>query len=224
MVIIFLVPTTADRQLGIFIFSGFVTSHSSSLPSSLSLNHNDIKQNTMMMAMLLPPPIQTTLLLLILLLTGYAPAESIAFNLYRYTVRCHCPSSSRQHRILSSPTKQQHIIRHNMPVASAISAEANHITNEQKDAPSNLQSSSSSSSEKLCYYKRIDGSWKPRKELKDLKIGERLFATRLPDRSVLCGVTSVLFTHNYLIGCIIIGFALILGISWRGRQVRKVCG
>ncbi len=179
---------------------GFVTSHRrlSPLPTLQAKRHQTYHTMMMMMAMLLPP-IQTKLLLLILLLTGYTPAESFAFNLHRCTVRCHCPSSSRQHRILSSPTKQQHLIRH-MPVASAITAEAKHVTNEQKDAPSNLQSSSSS--EKLCYYKRIDGSWKPRKELKDLKIGERLFATRLPDRSVLCGVASVLFTHNYLIGCI----------------------
>jgi hypothetical protein len=33
-----------------------------------------------------------------------------------------------------------------------------------------------------CYYRRIDGSWKPRKELNKLFIGERLFATRLPER------------------------------------------
>ena len=33
-----------------------------------------------------------------------------------------------------------------------------------------------------CYYKRSDGSWKPRKELNDLFIGERLYATRLPER------------------------------------------
>ncbi len=139
-----------------------------------------------MMAMLLPPPIQTTLLLLVLLLTGYKPADSFALNLYRCTVRCHCPSSSR-HTLLS-PTKQRHIIRH-VPVKSAITAEANNIITEQQDTKINSLSSpppsSSSSSDKLCYYKRIDGSWKPRKELKNLKIGERLFATRLPDRSGL---------------------------------------
>ncbi len=33
-----------------------------------------------------------------------------------------------------------------------------------------------------CYYRRIDGSWKPRKELNKLFIGERLFATRFPER------------------------------------------
>jgi hypothetical protein len=36
-----------------------------------------------------------------------------------------------------------------------------------------------------CYYKRMDGSWKPRKELNTLLIGERLFAARLPERYVL---------------------------------------
>ena len=34
------------------------------------------------------------------------------------------------------------------------------------------------------YYKRSDGSWKPRKDLNDLFIGERLYATRLPERYV----------------------------------------
>jgi len=33
-----------------------------------------------------------------------------------------------------------------------------------------------------CYYKRIDGSWKPRKELNSLFIRERLYATRLIER------------------------------------------
>ena len=33
-----------------------------------------------------------------------------------------------------------------------------------------------------CYYKRIDGSWKSRKELNNLFIGERLYATRLIER------------------------------------------
>ena len=33
-----------------------------------------------------------------------------------------------------------------------------------------------------CYYKRIDGSWKSRKELNSLFIGERLYATRLIER------------------------------------------
>ena len=35
-----------------------------------------------------------------------------------------------------------------------------------------------------CYYKRIDGSWKPRKELNRLFVGERLFAIRLLERCV----------------------------------------
>lgn len=36
-----------------------------------------------------------------------------------------------------------------------------------------------------CYYRRMDGSWKPRKELNTLLIGERLFAARLPERYVI---------------------------------------
>lgn len=35
-----------------------------------------------------------------------------------------------------------------------------------------------------CYYKRADGPWKPRKELSKLKVGQRLFATRLTSRLV----------------------------------------
>jgi hypothetical protein len=42
---------------------------------------------------------------------------------------------------------------------------------------------------KPCYYKRIDGSWRPRKQLKDLFIGERLFATRLAECDLIDGVT-----------------------------------
>ena len=40
-----------------------------------------------------------------------------------------------------------------------------------------------------CYYKRLDGSWKPRKELSELFVGERLFATRQPEFDLLHGVT-----------------------------------
>ena len=40
------------------------------------------------------------------------------------------------------------------------------------------------SSSGSCYYKRIDGSWKPRKELNRLFVGERLFAIRLLERCV----------------------------------------
>ena len=41
-----------------------------------------------------------------------------------------------------------------------------------------------------CYYKRIDGPWKPRKELSSLAIGQRLFATKLlPKTDLLDGKT-----------------------------------
>ena len=43
----------------------------------------------------------------------------------------------------------------------------------------------SPSSSGSCYYKRIDGSWKPRKELNRLVVGERLFAIRLLERCVV---------------------------------------
>ncbi|KAL7530804.1 hypothetical protein ACHAWF_003517 [Thalassiosira exigua] len=40
-----------------------------------------------------------------------------------------------------------------------------------------------------CYYRRIDGSWKPRKDINSLFIGERLFATRLPESDIVNGKT-----------------------------------
>ncbi|KAL7465023.1 hypothetical protein ACHAXS_005351 [Conticribra weissflogii] len=43
------------------------------------------------------------------------------------------------------------------------------------------------SNSKPCYYKRIDGSWKPRKELQNLFIGERLFGRRLAECDLLNG-------------------------------------
>lgn len=68
-------------------------------------------------------------------------------------------------------------MKERLPITLVRSAnEANNIAIEQQVTAANFQTT--------CYYKRIDGSWKPRKELKDLKIGERLFATRLLDRSV----------------------------------------
>ncbi|KAL7437797.1 hypothetical protein ACHAXM_005840 [Skeletonema potamos] len=50
-------------------------------------------------------------------------------------------------------------------------------------------STSNKSESGECYYKRIDGSWKPRKELSRLRVGERLFATRLPECDLLEGKT-----------------------------------
>ena len=43
------------------------------------------------------------------------------------------------------------------------------------------------SESKDCYYKRIDGSWKPRKELNKLFLGERLFARRLAECDLVKG-------------------------------------
>ena len=56
-------------------------------------------------------------------------------------------------------------------------------------ATSNDVSTSKKSESGDCYYKRIDGSWKPRKELSTLFLGERLFATRLPECDLLDGKT-----------------------------------
>ncbi len=56
-------------------------------------------------------------------------------------------------------------------------------------ATSNDVSTSKKSESGECYYKRIDGSWKPRKELSRLFVGERLFATRLNECDLLDGKT-----------------------------------
>eukprot|EP00584_Thalassiosira_punctigera_P025103 CAMPEP_0172567028 /NCGR_PEP_ID=MMETSP1067-20121228/114247_1 /TAXON_ID=265564 ORGANISM="Thalassiosira punctigera, Strain Tpunct2005C2" /NCGR_SAMPLE_ID=MMETSP1067 /ASSEMBLY_ACC=CAM_ASM_000444 /LENGTH=316 /DNA_ID=CAMNT_0013358281 /DNA_START=159 /DNA_END=1109 /DNA_ORIENTATION=+ len=45
------------------------------------------------------------------------------------------------------------------------------------------------SSPEVSYYRRIDGVWRPRKELERLSIGERIFATRLLERDLLNGRT-----------------------------------
>lgn len=56
-------------------------------------------------------------------------------------------------------------------------------------AASNDSVSSTKSESGECYYRRIDGPWRPRKELHNLFIGERLFATRLPSCDLLEGKT-----------------------------------
>ncbi len=56
-------------------------------------------------------------------------------------------------------------------------------------ATSNDASTGKKSESGECYYKRIDGSWKPRKELSRLFVGERLFATRLAECDLLDGKT-----------------------------------
>lgn len=65
--------------------------------------------------------------------------------------------------------------------ASTVEASA-----EQRDGG---KSSSSPSASGECYYRRIDGHWRPRKDLRRLSIGERLFATRLPASDLLDGKT-----------------------------------
>lgn len=56
-------------------------------------------------------------------------------------------------------------------------------------AASNDSVSSNKSKSGECYYRRIDGPWRPRRELHSLFIGERLFATRLPSCDLLEGKT-----------------------------------
>ena len=56
-------------------------------------------------------------------------------------------------------------------------------------AASNDSVSSNKSESGECYYRRIDGPWRPRRELHSLFIGERLFATRLPSCDLLEGKT-----------------------------------
>lgn len=43
--------------------------------------------------------------------------------------------------------------------------------------------------ENICIYKRADGQWKRRKDISELRIGQRLFASRLPQSDLLNGKT-----------------------------------
>jgi predicted RNA-binding protein with RPS1 domain len=43
--------------------------------------------------------------------------------------------------------------------------------------------------ENICIYKREDGQWKRRKDISELRIGQRLFASRLPQSDLLNGKT-----------------------------------
>lgn len=64
------------------------------------------------------------------------------------------------------------------------------MTVEATDAVSTQpRSGGNASSSGACYYRRIDGPWRPRKELSRLVIGERLFASRLPSCDLLDGKT-----------------------------------
>ena len=118
---------------------------------------------------------RASLLMLAIAATGCRPTESLAFP--QFTINHYCHSSS---------PRQRQLIRHHGPIVTSArsAAESNSVITEQQDTNFHSQLPPSSSEERLCYYKRIDGSWKPRKELKDLRIGERLFASRLPERSV----------------------------------------
>jgi hypothetical protein len=56
------------------------------------------------------------------------------------------------------------------------------------DMPTNSMNRTSNEP-KLCFYKRVDGMWRARKQLNDLFVGERLFANRLPQCDLIDGVT-----------------------------------
>ena len=135
---------------------------------TITMHHDEDDAHVTMTTTLLPTSARrASLLMLAIAATGCRPTESLAFP--QFTINHYCHSSS---------LRQRQLIRHHCPfVTSARSvAESNSVITEQQDK--------NESEKRLCYYKRIDGSWKPRKELKDLRIGERLFASRLPERSV----------------------------------------
>mmetsp|Transcript_37073 Transcript_37073/g.88719 ORF Transcript_37073/g.88719 Transcript_37073/m.88719 type:complete len:387 (+) Transcript_37073:84-1244(+) len=68
-------------------------------------------------------------------------------------------------------------------------ASASVTTSHGDDASAAVKSRSGPSPSGECYYRRVDGPWRPRKELRDLKIGERLFASRIPSSDLLNGKT-----------------------------------
>eukprot|EP00579_Thalassiosira_antarctica_P008581 CAMPEP_0201884638 /NCGR_PEP_ID=MMETSP0902-20130614/17472_1 /ASSEMBLY_ACC=CAM_ASM_000551 /TAXON_ID=420261 /ORGANISM="Thalassiosira antarctica, Strain CCMP982" /LENGTH=321 /DNA_ID=CAMNT_0048413635 /DNA_START=72 /DNA_END=1037 /DNA_ORIENTATION=+ len=57
------------------------------------------------------------------------------------------------------------------------------------DVDNNMATQLLKPSSEACWYRRVDGPWKPRKDLTCLKIGQRLFATRLPESDLLHGKT-----------------------------------
>jgi len=77
------------------------------------------------------------------------------------------------------------------PRISSLSLAANNYcqppTTTTAGAEAITQQNSKSSSPGVCYYRRVDGPWKARKELNSLFIGERLFASRLLESDLLDG-------------------------------------
>jgi hypothetical protein len=102
-----------------------------------------------------------------LLMACIMATGSLAFH--HAAIRCQLKNLSRHNGML----RRQHI--HTTTMTASIATEANAGTQKRGgESPSGA-----------CYYRRIDGSWKPRKELNQLFIGERLFAARLPARYVI---------------------------------------
>lgn len=104
-------------------------------------------------------------------------------------------------------------------------ASASVTTSHGDDASAAVKSRSGPSPSGECYYRRVDGPWRPRKELRDLKIvslhamslteertqrraspadltnhlkGERLFASRIPSSDLLNGKTGELERRRML--------------------------
>ena len=103
-----------------------------------------------------------------LLMAWIMATGSLAFH--HAALRCQLRNLS-----CNDGTRRRQRIHTTIMTASSSATEANADTQKRGgESPSGT-----------CYYRRMDGSWKPRKELNTLLIGERLFAARLPQRYVI---------------------------------------
>lgn len=110
-----------------------------------------------------------------------SPASSLAFRAHAANPkfpRTAVPPSSIQNDLGGRRPPSSAV-----PMTAAASAETAETAETVEDAAltTTERRKGKASPSGVCYYKRIDGSWKPRKELSDLSVGERLFATRLPE-------------------------------------------
>jgi predicted RNA-binding protein with RPS1 domain len=97
--------------------------------------------------------------------------------------------------------------------ASSAMCTALHLVSDTDNQVVNLEQSQSA----VCYYRRVDGSWKPRKEIERLFVGERLFAKRLSECDLLDGKTgakgAVGLTNYTLHSCGLSNFHLICHVA-----------
>ena len=133
---------------------------------------------------------------LLLAILAYATSTSIAFQSTRSCCnrRPRALTPTITTAITSTATVDADVADADADVAAADVADA--------DADVTVKKRGKPSASGACYYKRADGPWKPRKELGKLKVGQRLFATRLPARLVH-------LLYRYLLACTLCLFSTV---------------